>query len=49
MGVIATPMGTKLYESMGFLSVGKAEAVDGEAKCSLTILTWRGETGKEDP
>lgn len=49
VGVIATPMGTKLYESMGFLSVGKAEAVDGEAKCSLTILTWRGETGKEDP
>ena len=46
VGVIATPMGEKLYESMGFLSVGKTEAVDGEARCSLTVLIWREGTGK---
>lgn len=40
--VIATPMGEKLYESLGFIRVSGVEAVDGEARCSLVVQVWRG-------
>ena len=48
--VLATPMGEKLYETLGFARVTSAEAEDGEAKCSLAVQVWRatGTRPRED-
>ena len=41
IGVIATPMGEKLYESLGFMYEQEVNAEDGEAKCRLMVQIWR--------
>lgn len=46
--VIATPMGEKLYETLGFARKGRAEAEDGAAKCSLAVQVWRAAGHHED-
>ena len=38
--VIATPMGEKLYEKLGFRKVGSIKARDGKAKCRLAMQEW---------
>lgn len=41
--VIATPMGVKLYESLGFCHEKNVETVDGDARCSLAVQVWKVE------
>ena len=39
--VIATPMGEKLYESLGFCHEKSVETVDEDTRCSLAVQVWR--------
>jgi len=38
--VLATPMGEKLYESLGFRHEKSVETVDEDARCSLAVQVW---------
>lgn len=42
--VIATPMGEKLYESLGFHREDTVETVDKDDKCSLAVQVWKVES-----
>ena len=39
--VIATPMGEKLYESLGFCHEKNVETVDEDARCNLAVQVWK--------
>lgn len=40
VGVIATPMGQKLYSTLGFETLETLTTQDGTSKCTLSVQVW---------